>query len=234
MTAFEDWKGKDGKVNKEALFQRRLAELRGRHDILPWQSDDSPSLEIPIEESKLFADREAEEPELSDEEIERRALLDIVSKTFNFKIFFKRLNYELRRAKRYKRNLSLILVGIDEWSEILAEHGPDSGDSVIAQSGKALLASIRDVDIPGRCREDSFGVILPETPLLGAEIAAERIRTKLEDLSVTHLWKEFTIKTDLGISTFSGEEELEVDELFGAAAESLLLAMGDERESFLS
>jgi diguanylate cyclase (GGDEF)-like protein len=222
----EDWKGQDGKVNKEWLFQRRVAELRSRHDLLPWHGTDVPQLEIPSEESALFTDRETEGPEISDAELASRALLDLASQTFNFKSFFKRLNYELKRSRRYKRDLSLLLVGIDGWPKLLEEYGTESGDAIISQSAKVLLSAVRDVDIPGRCREDAFGVILPETPPLGAEVAAERIRTHLEDVLVTFTWKAFPITVSIGISSYPkcGEEP---DLLFGSAAEVLLQVMAE-------
>lgn len=226
MSEAEDWKGQDGKVNKEFLFLQRVAELRSRHDLVPWGGGDVPQLAIPSEESALYADREAEGPEISDAELASRALLDLASQTFNFKSFFKRLNYELKRSKRYKRDLSLLLVGIDDWPNLLSKYGTESGDAIISQAAKVLLSSVRDVDIPGRCREDAFGVILPETPPLGAEVAAERIRTQLENVLVTFTWKAFPITVSIGISSFpqSGDEP---DLLFASAAEVLLKVMAE-------
>ena len=90
---------------RELLFQKRLAELRAKNNSFPWSLSETPNYEIPAEQSKLFADRSIEDPNLSDEEVERRALLDLNS--FNFWSFYKRLNYEMRRATRYKRPLSL-------------------------------------------------------------------------------------------------------------------------------
>ena len=62
---------------QELLFQKRLAELRARNNQFPWNMKEQPDFEIPAEQSKLFADRYIEDPSLSDEEVERRALLDL-------------------------------------------------------------------------------------------------------------------------------------------------------------
>ena len=170
------------KEERELLFQKRLAELRARNNQFPWNLSEEPDFDIPQEQSKLFAERSIEDPSLSDEEVERRALLDLNS--YNFWSFYKRLNYEVRRAVRYKRPLSLIFVTIDHLKEILDRHGLTGENAVILSCGRSLLGCVRDVDVAGRCRDDSFGVILPETPRAGAEIAAERIRTKMEGLVV--------------------------------------------------
>lgn len=164
------------------LFQKRLAELRAKNNQFPWNMSEEPDFEIPQEQSKLFAERSIEDPSLTDDEVERRALLDLNS--YNFWSFYKRLNYEVRRAVRYKRPLSLIFVTIDHLKEILDRHGLTGENAVILGCGRGLLGCVRDVDVAGRCRDDSFGVILPETPRAGAEIAAERIRTKMEGLVV--------------------------------------------------
>lgn len=148
---------------QELLFQKRLAELRARNNQFPWNMKEQPDFEIPAEQSKLFADRYIEDPSLSDEEVERRALLDLNS--FNFWSFYKRLNYEVRRASRYKRPLSLLFVTIDKLANVVENFGLQGENAVILGTGRGLLGSVRDVDIAGRCRDDCFGVILPETPL---------------------------------------------------------------------
>ncbi len=170
------------KEERERLFQKRLAELRARNNQFPWGMSEAPDFEIPAEQTKLFADRYIEDPSLSDEEVERRALLDLNS--FNFWTFYKRLNYETKRAIRYKRPLSLLFVTVDKLSRVGEHHGLNGENAVILACGRVLLGCVRDVDVAGRCRDDSFGIILPETPRAGAEIAAERIRTRMEDLGV--------------------------------------------------
>jgi diguanylate cyclase (GGDEF)-like protein len=210
--------------DREILFQRRLAELGFQRQRLPWNMGEIPSFEIPREESKLFADREIEDPNLTDEEIERRAIMDLLSQTYNFRTFYKRLHYELKRARRYNRALSVVLVGIDSLDMVAKNFGVDSVDVVVQSAGKLLLTCIRDVDIAGRCREDTFGVILPETPETGAEVAAERIRTRMEKHSVEHNWQKLTFTASVGVSCFPGTAR-SLDEFFAQAAEALLSMM---------
>ena len=203
---------------RERLFQQRLAELRARNNQFPWSLGETPDFEIPQEQSKLFADRYIEDPSLSDEEVERRALLDLNS--FNFWSFYKRLNYETKRAIRYKRPLSLLFVTVDRLDRVLDHHGMPGENAVILACGRALLGCVRDVDVAGRCRDDSFGVILPETPPAGAEIAAERIRTKMENLGVD--LGNTTIFATVTVGGASLEEGIEKpDQLIAITVEGL-------------
>lgn len=207
------------KEERELLFQKRLAELRARNNQFPWNMSEEPDFDIPHEQTKLFAERSIEDPSLSDEEVERRALLDLNS--YNFWSFYKRLNYEVRRALRYKRPLSLIFVTVDHLPEILNRHGLNGENAVILGCGRALLGCVRDVDIAGRCRDDSFGVILPETPRAGAEIAAERIRTKMEGLIVAFGATQVITTVSVGGASLGDEYATRPDELVAACVEAL-------------
>lgn len=210
---------------REALFQRRVAELTSNAQQFPWMMGQSPQFQIPKEESKLLADREVEEPGMTESELERRALMDLVGRNHNFTVFYKRLNYELRRARRYKRPLSLVLVGVDHLGEISLRHGIDATDQSIQLAARHILASIRDVDIPGRCREDTFGIILPETDGSGAAIAAERIRTTIEKLLVPFVReKKILVTVSVGVAHIPEHGE-HVEHLFGSAVEALLRTM---------
>jgi diguanylate cyclase (GGDEF)-like protein len=207
---------------KEALFQQRLAELQARHATFPWATGETAKFDISPEESKLFADRAAEDSDLTDAELETRALLDLTSLPVNFKNFYKRLNYEILRAGRYKRDLSLILVAIDGLDAVVRKHGTRAQLAVIEHVGRTMLGSMRDVDVPGRCREDCFGIILPETPVAGAHIAAVRICTKLENLEIPGLGLEITVS--VGGSSYPQNGNY-VEDLFAHAAESLMSVM---------
>jgi diguanylate cyclase (GGDEF)-like protein len=209
---------------KELLFQRRLAELRSKNEQFPWTLGDTKAdFEIPKEESKLLADKELDR-DLSESEVERRALLELASLSYNFRTFYKRVHYELRRAKRYTRPLSVLLVAVDCLEEIGTKGGNDAKIQVIEATARVVLSSIRDVDITGRCREDVFGIILPETPRSGAEVAAERLRTKLEDLNVVAGWQHYTITASVGACCYPGRAT-EAEELFAQVVEVLLATM---------
>ena len=203
---------------RELLFQKRLAELRAKNNQFPWTVSETPDFEIPKAQSKLFAERSIEDPSLSDDEVERRALLDLNS--FNFWSFYKRLNYEVRRAMRYKRPLSVLFVTVDNLNLVINAKGLKGENAVILNCGKALLGCVRDVDVAGRCRDDSFGVILPETPRSGAEIAAERMRTKMEGLDT--LVDDLIISTSVTVGGASLDDDIQsADALINLCVESL-------------
>jgi len=223
----------DDSKAKEAEFYRRIAELRSKSNQFPWSTGEIPVFEIPKDQTKLYADSEAEDAEITDEQLERRVLMDLVAPTYNFRTFYKRLNYELKRANRYDRSLSLLIVAVDGLDDILKSRGMETADSIVAASAAVMLTSIRDIDLIGRCREDSFGIILPETPRSGAEVAAERIRTRLENFEVVAKGRSYLVNVSIGVSCFAGRPLTDsgygqgpaVEEVFGCAARAVMECM---------
>jgi diguanylate cyclase (GGDEF)-like protein len=211
---------KKADMQRELLFQKRIAELGFQRHQLPWNMGAAPAFNLPYEETAFASEVEMETDALNQEDAERRVLTDLVSNAFNFRTFYKRLHYEVRRANRYQRPLSILLVGIDRLNLIGDQFGQEARDSMVRSTARVVISAIRDVDIPGRCREDVFGVILPETPVDGAEVAAERIRTKLEQFTIVHNWTSVSMTASVGAASFPTSAQ-KLDELFAKAAEAL-------------
>lgn len=95
--------------------------------------------------------------------LNRRALNDI-------------LRHEIDRASRYNTDLSLIICDIDMFKAINDSYGHTAGDRALQLVAETLKSALRKADIPGRYGGDEFMVILPETPLSGAQSLAEKIR----------------------------------------------------------
>lgn len=82
---------------------------------------------------------------------------------------------EVNRAKRYGKQLSLIIVHLEGLDRVVDEQGREAGDSVlaaIAQSGRQV---VRNLDVFARLNEDTVAVLLPETGQEGAQAMAGRL-----------------------------------------------------------
>jgi diguanylate cyclase (GGDEF)-like protein len=64
---------------------------------------------------------------------------------------------------------------LDHFKQVNDVHGHDRGDEVLAGVATALADSLREMDFPARMGGEEFLVLLPETDLAGATIAAEGI-----------------------------------------------------------
>jgi diguanylate cyclase (GGDEF)-like protein len=101
----------------------------------------------------------------------RRRLIEILSK-------------EVCRASRYNTPLSLLMIDLDRFKQFNDAHGHLKGDELLKKFAELLEKRIRTTDMAGRYGGEEFCLVLPNTPLKGAVVIAERIRKAVEDLKI--------------------------------------------------
>lgn len=87
---------------------------------------------------------------------------------------------ELGRQARHKRPVSLIVADIDHFKRLNDTYGHADGDAVLQQVANLLVQTARTTDVVGRFGGEEFVIILPETAMAEAQIAAERQRAAVE------------------------------------------------------
>lgn len=88
---------------------------------------------------------------------------------------------ELRRAERFGHPLAFLLLDVDRLSALNEAHGYGFGDRVLERIGIVMRSYFREHDWVARHGEDSFAVLLPETPTAHAEPLAEQVRKMVEE-----------------------------------------------------
>ena len=88
---------------------------------------------------------------------------------------------ECCRAERFEHWVSMMLVDIDNLSEINKAHGYGVGDRILERAGILMRTYFREHDWVGRYAEDTIAVLLPETNPADAISLAERTRAMVED-----------------------------------------------------
>jgi diguanylate cyclase (GGDEF)-like protein len=106
----------------------------------------------------------------------RLATIDPLTGIANRQTVLARLDEELSRANRYRRQLSVIMIDLDHFKRLNDAHGHAAGDAVLRHVGQELAASVRSVDFAGRYGGEEFLVVLPETGPDAAASLAEKLR----------------------------------------------------------
>jgi diguanylate cyclase (GGDEF)-like protein len=106
---------------------------------------------------------------------------DVLTNLYNRTKLDQQFHIELRRAYRYNRPFSVIMLDIDHFKKINDEFGHLIGDKVLIDFAKLLKKCIRHCDIIGRWGGEEFLVLCSETELKDAIFVAERIRKAVKE-----------------------------------------------------
>lgn len=83
--------------------------------------------------------------------------------------------HEMTRARRYEHPLTLLLVEIGGWPAVSGQHDRPAAEDHVSALAIKVRRLLRDVDAVGLHAESQLAILLPETPLDGAIVVAERI-----------------------------------------------------------
>jgi diguanylate cyclase (GGDEF)-like protein len=117
-------------------------------------------------------------------ETREHSLRDGLTQCFNRGHGLETLDGELRRARRQRQPLSIVMFDIDHFKTINDELGHLRGDDLLRAVGAQLTRVLRGTDIRCRYGGDEFLIILPGTPLLGAQQVAECLRREIGTLTM--------------------------------------------------
>jgi diguanylate cyclase (GGDEF)-like protein len=151
---------------------------------------------------------------------ERMAMVDGLTGVFNRRYMEIALKKEYNRCARYRKNLSVFILDIDNFKKLNDERGHVYGDVVLKETAAFLKGIVREEDVVCRYGGEEFLIILPETSGQGAYKLAERMRVVMKD---SDFFKESKVTFSGGTATFP-ESGNSVMEIVGAADKALYRA----------
>lgn len=133
-------------------------------------------------------------------ELERLSRTDRLTELYNRGYWEECLEQEFHRCKRSGQKSSLVMFDIDHFKKVNDTYGHQAGDEVIRQTSQTLRRTIRKTDIAGRYGGEEFAVILVDTDAEHGMILAERLRKRIEALTVRHEDLKIRFAISLGLS----------------------------------
>lgn len=145
------------------------------------------------------------------------AITDGMTKLFIKRYFIVRITEELSRAKRYNRDVSLLMFDIDHFKIFNDTHGHQAGDAVLIQTAKLIRDGSRNCDTPARYGGEEFALILPETNLSGALEVGERLRKQIESQEIMYDKNVLRLTISIGVASYSVDKPKDYEDLIRMA-----------------
>lgn len=158
---------------------------------------------------------------------------DALTGLANRRFFDDGLQREFEAAKQTGRPLSVLLIDVDRFKAYNDRYGHLAGDACLKSvAGVIATAARRSSDITGRFGGEEFAVILPDTDSDTAIAIAEKIRTSISGLGMSHEGSEYGVVTaSLGATVFTRESRvINAAELVGRADLALYRAKDAGRD----
>jgi diguanylate cyclase (GGDEF)-like protein len=131
---------------------------------------------------------------------------DPLTGLLNRRHFDETLSLELARSQSFNQPLSLVMVDVDRFKRINDGFSHVTGDAVLKAISHILGRELRQSDFASRYGGEEFALILPNTSLEGARIAAEKVRVAIATSDWSQLTPGLDITASLGLAQWQGEE----------------------------
>ena len=171
-----------------------------------------------------------EQLKLANDQLERMAMTDGLTKVNNRAFFDKTFHEEYRRSQRMKIPLSLIILDIDFFKKINDTYGHPGGDACLRAMGSLIQSKItRAGDIVARFGGEEFVILLPDCDVQNAVKFAEALREQVQQMQVQ--FDELTIcfTASFGVACGSPAASFNTEMLLSQADTALYQAKRDGR-----
>jgi len=119
-----------------------------------------------------------------------------------------------------ERELSVLMLDIDNFKEINDTYGHLTGDRVLTSLASFLRRELRQIDLLGRYGGDEFIALLPETDLVSAKQVGERLRMNITKTVLVSDPNPIQITISVGVATL-GDQNDDLKKLIQRADQAL-------------
>ncbi len=108
------------------------------------------------------------------------SIKDELTSLYNRRHFQTVLQIEWKRAVRFHRSLSLLMIDADHFKKYNDTFGHLQGDKVLREMANLLRKNVREIDTVARFGGEEFIILLPDTDKKGAVAVGEKLRKIIE------------------------------------------------------
>jgi diguanylate cyclase (GGDEF)-like protein len=165
----------------------------------------------------------------ANEHLKKLSITDPLTSLYNRRYVTEILDKEFERAKRQHELLSIVIFDVDHFKKINDTYGHQYGDAVLVAIAEAAPRGLSTYDVVARYGGEEFVFVLPETPLTGGVVVAERLREAVQSLSFAPPMDGLSVTVSSGIATYPSPQVDSVTTLLRQADDALYRAKQNGR-----
>src|SRR4030067_352835 len=154
-------------------------------------------------------------------EVKELATTDGLTGLFNNRYFYESLNRTFKRTMRYQNPVSILMIDVDNFKHINDQFGHQAGDAVLQEISNRLIRSLREIDVPARYGGDEIAIILPETSVDQAFLAAKRLKVVLEEHPIFFKEQYINVTASFGVASCPNPAIKSVEDVIAVADKAL-------------
>jgi diguanylate cyclase (GGDEF)-like protein len=162
-------------------------------------------------------------------EVKQLADIDALTRLYNRRVFHETLAREVARARRYERQLALVIFDLDDFKDVNERLGHLQGDAVLADVADRIRAAVRSADIACRVGGDEFAVVLPESKIVDGVKLSERLQAAIASPPIVQAGR---LGISAGVAELTGGDDART--LFERADQNLYQAKGEGKGRVVS
>jgi len=157
------------------------------------------------------------------------SITDGLTQAFNRQHFMERLRQEVKRADRYRTQLSLLMLDIDHFKDVNDSFGHQAGDAVLAGISQKVRERLRDTDLFARYGGEEFCIIAIAMDAANAYLLADRLRDLIAQTVFQHNGRVMQVTVSIGVSSWRPDIGERFEELIRLADGALYRAKREGR-----
>lgn len=200
-------KRREESVVFDNMFHRNLTGVRNQGvqqnhpDIEKLVMEHHQQAKGALAQSTLYSMPAADRSEEQKVDFERSIQFDDKIPTiYNFRYVTQQLQKEVKRAEKFKRPLTIAIVGFKDLPSIYSNYGVLAQEEAYKFIGKGLVEFLDlDIDLVGKYETYRFLLVFPENPPEVAVKRFEQIRKYFEKASIQYHQYKFSLPASIGI-----------------------------------
>ncbi len=186
-----------------------------------------------LEKGKLVGILSIRELTKAYELLQIEANTDPLTQVSNRRPFLKTLETQFDRAQRRGLPMSVAMLDVDHFKRINDTYGHDAGDKTLQQLSRMLIREFRSIDLVGRLGGEEFALVFPDTDLIGAYAACERLRSTIQSSEIIADANRIRLTVSIGLTEIC-EEASVAAALLKRADELLYVAKNSGRNQVMT